>query len=666
MDDVAAPDSPPVSSPSRDYCAFPGLGDWSPVFHEPVTDQESGFPVPIKARWVPPDNAPSGASFGPLYLHYRPVGESRFRAIRMVQSAGWFYAEIPCATPEPSAWEYAIVGADLGPNDDGSDSPSTPWGLDAAGAALSWERPLDRPFRVRMGSERPGRASANEPSAEPAPADAGDGGRTGRTPELRVAGFPERRRPDGGAVTACTEPVGIDALPDDPDAMPLDRFYGALGVRCAPGDARPETEPTDETANGLAGDESSDTHPVRRPCGPFESVAELCACAVERGDAVQCEASATVDLGCAPFQALDLSLPRSAAALRLAVRGVAGWRFGPTLFDVYEDPDIDERRAVQCERRSRGDADVWWIETSHVATYTARDWENDTRVEKVRRVDWLTLCTAEATPRCPVSGIPLRFAEGTSSEPPTEAEVRRVRRAEGTPAARVTLRRDGTVVVGATGSDRYVLPDSGAWEDTFDLRPLPSTSPDAPTAGAVPVRIVPGAIDKLLIRDEVDALVEEAEAGRPATVTLAVEHTFDWGCDCPPFVFVASDGGADYEEEFVFPTFAEGVPDAVYTVRGAFDLTGHYTGRWLDMFGWYEERGRQVQPRSIYGEERLAWEELHPEFLVDEWCYAPPSLPADSGWDVEPMTRMRTDGVPLCPGEDWPAWLDEPTAEGVE
>ncbi|MBN1771921.1 MAG: OmpA family protein [Deltaproteobacteria bacterium] len=237
VDDVAAPDSPPVSSPSPDYCASPGLGDWSPVFHRPITDQEAGFPVPITARWVPPDNAPSGASFGPLYLHYRPVGESRFRAIRMVQSAGWFYAEIPCATPEPLAWEYVLVGADLGLNDDGSDSPSTPWGLDAAGAALSWERPLDHPFRVRMGSERPGRPSASEPSVESVPADAGDGRRTGRAPELRIPGFPSTTRPDGGGVTACTEPVGIDALPDDPDAMPLDGFYGALGLRCPPGGA---------------------------------------------------------------------------------------------------------------------------------------------------------------------------------------------------------------------------------------------------------------------------------------------------------------------------------------------------------------------------------------------------------------------------------------------
>jgi len=80
----------------------------------------------------------------------------------------------------------------------------------------------------------------------------------------------------------------------------------------------------------------------------------------------------------------------------------------------------------------------------------------------------------------------------------------------------------------------------------------------------------------------------------------------------------------------------------------------------------HEARGRQVQPRSIYNDDRLAWEELHPEFLVDGWCYAPPRQPTDAEWDVEPMTRMRTDGVPLCPGEDWPAWLDEPIAEGAE
>ena len=438
--------------------------------------------------------------------------------------------------------------------------------------------------------------------------------------------------------------------------MPVDQFYGALGVRCRPGDVPPETEPTDETASGSADDGSAETRPVRGPCDPFESVAELCACAVERGDALRCEASASVDLGCAPFQALDLSLPFSAAALRLAVRGVDGWRFGPALFNVYEDPDIDERRAVWCERQSRGDAEVWWIETSHLLTQAERDWENDVMVEKVRRDHWLILCTVEATPRCPVSGIPLRFAEGTSSEPPTEAEVQRVRQDEGTSTARVTLGRDGTVVVSATGSEASGLSESGVWEDTFDLRVQPSGS----------ARVVPGTIDKLLMRDEVDVLVADAGAGRPATVTLAVESTFNWGCDCPPFVFRASDGRTDYEEEYVFPTFAEGIPDAAYVVVGAFDLTGHYTGRWLDMFDWHEERGRHVEQRSLYHDQRLAWEELHPEFLVDGWCYAPPRGPMHSEWVVEPMKEMRDDGVPLCPGESWPAWLDQPIAEGAE
>jgi hypothetical protein len=499
------------------------------------------------------------------------------------------------------------------------------------------------------------------------------GRRTGRRgPDARAVGLVAlalvaaslacRRTPPESAIPAVEGVAAPDSPPD------------ALGASCPPGDeagarpgdAPPATAATTAAADGSTNGGSTDTRPVRHPCGPFETVDELCACAVERGDAVRCAASASVDLGCAPFQALDLSLPFSAAALGLAVRGADGWRFGPRLFGVYRDPDIDERRAVRCERQSRGDAEVWWIETSHLLTHAERDWENDTTVEKVRRNHWLTLCTVEATPRCPVSAIPLRFAEEASSRPPTEAELRRVRQAEGTPAARVTLGSDGTVVVRALDSAGSDMAESDAWNGAFDLRPLASTSPDAPGAGAAPARIVPGSIDKLLIRDEVDALVEEAGAGSPATVTLAVEHTFGWGCDCPPFVFVASDGAAEYEEEFVFPRFAEGVPDAVYPVRGAFDLTGHFTGRWLDMFDWHEERGRQVQPRSVYGDERLAWEELHPEFLVDEWCYAPPSLPADSAWDVEPMTRMRTDGVPLCPGEDWPAWLDEPIAEGAE
>ena len=172
---VAAPDSSSDVSPNADYCASAGLGDWSPVLHEPVTDQEAGFPVPIRARWIPPDNAPPSASFGPLYLHYRPVGESRFRAIRMVQSAGWFYAEIPCATPEPSAWEYVLVGTDLGPTDDDSASPSTPWGLDAAGAARSRGATARPPVQRANGIGATRRRSADEPSVESVPADAGDG-----------------------------------------------------------------------------------------------------------------------------------------------------------------------------------------------------------------------------------------------------------------------------------------------------------------------------------------------------------------------------------------------------------------------------------------------------------------------------------------------------------
>lgn len=80
-------------------------------------------------------------------------------------------------------------------------------------------------------------------------------------------------------------------------------------------------------------------------------------------------------------------------------------------------------------------------------------------------------------------------------------------------------------------------------------------------------------------------------------------------------------------------------------------MAGHYTGRWLDMFAWHGSRDRAVERRSVYHGERRAWEELHPEFLVDGWCYAPPRGLMESEWVVEPMKGMRDDGVPLCPGE---------------
>jgi hypothetical protein len=139
-----------------------------------------------------------------------------------------------------------------------------------------------------------------------------------------------------------------------------------------------------------------------------------------------------------------------------------------------------------------------------------------------------------------------------------------------------------------------------------------------------------------------------------------MEYIFGWGCDCPPFVFRSSGGQTQYDEEYVFPAFADGVPDAVYPVRGQFDLTGHYTGRRIDMFRWHEERGEHVGRRSVVFDDRREWEQPHPEFLVEDWCYIPPGHPVEPEWEIPEMTKMREAGVPLCPGADWPAWLDDP------
>ncbi|MBN1770846.1 MAG: hypothetical protein JXB32_06290 [Deltaproteobacteria bacterium] len=236
------------------------------------------------------------------------------------------------------------------------------------------------------------------------------------------------RSPGGASATAASVAVGrADAGASDTEGE-VERPVGSGAADSA----------TSGSSRARAQDASSEAQPVRGACGPFENVDAPCECAVARGDAVECAVSATVDVACPVFQALDL-LFLGDEALGVAVRGADGWSFGPQFFMVYGDVPTDARRAVRCERRTEDEVGVWWSEVCRLMTCGTRAWESDTDVLETTRTDRAGLCTDEPTPRCAVAGILLCVAGGAKDGRPTEEELRSLRLAEGTRTADVPL-----------------------------------------------------------------------------------------------------------------------------------------------------------------------------------------------------------------------------------
>jgi len=146
------------------------------------------------------------------------------------------------------------------------------------------------------------------------------------------------------------------------------------------------------------------------------------------------------------------------------------------------------------------------------------------------------------------------------------------------------------------------------------------------------------------VREEVEALVAEAAAGKPRLITLRVGTTLGWGCGCPWFVIPYKVGSAVYDDEFIIHLLADGIPEIDYKVFGYFQMIGHYTGRRLDTGPDSDKIGTHA----------------YPEFHVHSWCYVPPASPLTWEHEAPEMQEMRAAGAPLCKGKHWPKWIEQP------
>ena len=153
------------------------------------------------------------------------------------------------------------------------------------------------------------------------------------------------------------------------------------------------------------------------------------------------------------------------------------------------------------------------------------------------------------------------------------------------------------------------------------------------------------------IQPTVRRLMDKARGGAPRTVIIEMESTFAFGCDCPPFVYRGMDS-ASTAEEFLFPKIGPATPDpAKYQVPGTFHLTGHFTGRRINMIDWHRDRGEPSEPPA---DGREYWLEPHPEFVVEKWCFTPPprrrlGYSSEEWTDIgETIQQMKKEGVPWC------------------
>ncbi len=141
------------------------------------------------------------------------------------------------------------------------------------------------------------------------------------------------------------------------------------------------------------------------------------------------------------------------------------------------------------------------------------------------------------------------------------------------------------------------------------------------------------------VKATVERLVAAAQTGKPQAVRIAVVRTIGWGCDCPPLVFSSADGAAEFAHEFVLPRFAAGLRDATrYDFTGRMVLTGHYSGRMIDMLTWVSDRRENRRPDA---DELHYWQVPHPEFIVTSWCY-------ESSRPLSAAHRLVRDRIPQC------------------
>lgn len=122
------------------------------------------------------------------------------------------------------------------------------------------------------------------------------------------------------------------------------------------------------------------------------------------------------------------------------------------------------------------------------------------------------------------------------------------------------------------------------------------------------------------LRRQFDDLVA-ARSGAQRDKEYVVYSTHGFGCDATPF---ALEPEARLGELMLAPMFASGVerPEEVIRQPGRYRLTGHYTGRLVDVAHWYQQYyGRP-------GGEGVCRTRV-PEFIVSAWCF---------------------DGIPRAPG----------------
>jgi hypothetical protein len=127
--------------------------------------------------------------------------------------------------------------------------------------------------------------------------------------------------------------------------------------------------------------------------------------------------------------------------------------------------------------------------------------------------------------------------------------------------------------------------------------------------------LVPGSVDEesnAAGSDPLDALVQAigkevtaaARSKKPAgRIVIYADSTIDYGCQCPPFVFVRSS--------------PKGVPDPPTTKLGLFRFAGHFDGRRITGLEWLKQRGGEAE------EGMSEYEHKAPVFIVEGWCFEP-------------------------------------------
>ncbi|HVH42394.1 MAG TPA: hypothetical protein VM925_08620 [Labilithrix sp.] len=93
-----------------------------------------------------------------------------------------------------------------------------------------------------------------------------------------------------------------------------------------------------------------------------------------------------------------------------------------------------------------------------------------------------------------------------------------------------------------------------------------------------------------------------------------MHSTYGFGCIAPPFALKPT---LQLSELMLAPVLASGVahPEETFWQPGRYRLTGHYTGRLIDLAAWYETYYGKPAGEGACGT-RV------PEFIVTGWCYA--------------------------------------------